>query len=69
MLYIYRNISIVRGCCFNERPESNHIKKKWLGQLSGESPHLVWAELLALFRALFKRPCLEYAGDHSTMIS
>ena len=46
---IYRNISIVRGCCFSERPESNHIKKKWLGQLSGESPHLVWAELLALF--------------------
>ena len=25
-------------------------KKTWLGQLSGESPHLVWAELLALFR-------------------
>jgi hypothetical protein len=38
-------------------------KKKWLGKLSGESPHLVWAELLALFRALFKRPCLEYVGD------
>jgi len=62
---IYRNISIVRGCCFSERPESNHIKKK-NGWDSFPVKALILYGLnywLSLVRVLFKRPTNKNQGS------